>query len=133
LPKLSQFIRTRETKKDIENYRPIANLCAGSKVFEKFNLKCIMEIYDTNGLNLTGESHHGFKKGHSTSTLSAKIQSFIAHALDDDECVLLASLGLNSEFDLVNVELLLKRLQIIGLLKDVIYLISARLNKGPSI
>ena len=78
-----------------------------------------MEIQDANSVDLTEENQHGFKKGHSTSTLTAKIQSLIAHALDDEEYVLLASLDLSSAFDLVNLELLLKTLKIIGLPTDV--------------
>jgi hypothetical protein len=70
-----------------------------------------MEVQDTNSVDLTGENQYGFKKGHSTFTIFAKIQLLIAHALDDDEYVLLASLDLSSVFDLVNVELLLKRLK----------------------
>ena len=55
-------------KTNITNYRPIANLCALSKVFEKLVLKRIMEIEDTNKTDLTGAGQHGFKRNHSTST-----------------------------------------------------------------
>ncbi len=54
-----------------------------------------------------GDNQHGFKKNPSTSTLSAKVQSLILHAMDD-ECALLAGLNLGTAFDLVNVDLLLK-------------------------
>jgi hypothetical protein len=39
----------------------------------------------------------------------------IARALDDDEYILVASLDLSSAFDMVNADLLMKRLQIIEL------------------
>ena len=120
--------KNKGNKKDIENYRPIANLCAASKIFEKLILKRILEIQETNGVDLTGTNQHGFKKAHSTSTLSAEIQSLIARALDDDEYVLLASLDLSSAFDLVDVNLLLKRLKKIGLPSDLIDLISVWLK-----
>ena len=90
--------------------------------------KEIWRIQETNGIDLTGKNQHGFKKGHSTSTLSAEIQSQIARALDDDEYVLLASLDLSSAFDLVNTDLLLKRLDVIGLPSDVLDLISVWLK-----
>jgi hypothetical protein len=69
-------------------------------------------------VDLAGSNHHGFKKAHSASTFSAEIQSLIARALVDDKYAMLASLDLSSAFDLVNVNLLLKRLEKIGLSSD---------------
>ena len=108
----------------IENYRPISNLCACSKVFEKLILNRIKNIEILNKVDLTSKSQHGFKSNHSTLTAGLKIQSLIARALDDDMYVLMASLDLSSAFDVVNVELLIKRLNIIGLPSDVVMLIS---------
>jgi hypothetical protein len=68
--KTSPVYKNKGDKKDIENYRPIVNLCAVSKVFEKNILNSTLEIQETNGINLTGKNQHGLKKGHSTSTLS---------------------------------------------------------------
>ena len=48
------------------------------------------------------------------------MQSMVAGALDDDNYVALASLDLSTAFDIVNVALLLKRLQIMGLPADVV-------------
>ena len=47
-------------KNKIGNYRPIANLCAGSKVFEKLILKQIHYLESKNLLDLTGKQQHGF-------------------------------------------------------------------------
>ena len=55
--------------------------------------------------------------------LHHNLQSLIARALDDDEFVAMASLDLSAAFDVVNVPLLIKRLDIIGLPGDVIMLI----------
>ena len=49
-------------KSKIENYRPIANLCSASKVFEKLILKQIHYLESTNKLDLTGKQQHGLKK-----------------------------------------------------------------------
>ena len=49
-------------KVEIENYRPIANLCSVSKIFEKLILKQIHYLESTNKLDLTGKNQHGFKK-----------------------------------------------------------------------
>ena len=48
------------SKVSIENYRPIANLCSASKVFEKLILKQIQYLENKNQLDLTGKQQHGF-------------------------------------------------------------------------
>ena len=45
-------IHKKGPKKDIENYRPIANLCSTSKVYEKQILKRIMEISEENNVDI---------------------------------------------------------------------------------
>jgi hypothetical protein len=112
----------------IENYRPIANLCSSSKIFEKLLLKRILDLQTENNCDLTGINQHGFKKGKSTATISLTIQSLIARALDDDNFVLMSSLDLSSAFDVVNINLLLKRLNIVGLPTDVVSLIEVWLR-----
>ena len=68
--KVSKIIPTfkKGSKNSIENYRPIANLCSISKVFEKLILKQIHYLEKTNCLDLTGKQQHGFKKNPSTAT-----------------------------------------------------------------
>ena len=59
-------LHKKGAKKDIENYRPISNLCSTSKIFEKLILKRIHEIQVENNIDMTGKNQHGFKKGKST-------------------------------------------------------------------
>ena len=68
-------------KNEIENYRPIANLCSASKIFKKLILKQIQYLESTNKLDLTGKQQHGLKK--STATAGALLQSIISRATDD--------------------------------------------------
>jgi hypothetical protein len=53
----------------------------------------------------------------------------IARVLDEDKIVLVSILDLISAFDIVNIDLLLKILKIIGLPSDLIQLISVWLKK----
>ena len=62
-------------------------------------------------------------------TAGLLLQSLIAGALDDDDYVALASLDLSAAFDIVNVALLIKRLQIMGLPPDVVRLIEIWLRE----
>jgi hypothetical protein len=75
--------------------------------------KRIIEIQDENELDLTGQNQHGFKRGKSTATLSIDLQSCITRALDNDECVMVSSLNLSAAFDIVNIDLLIKRLKMV--------------------
>ena len=74
-------------------------------------------------MDLTNESQHGFKRGKSTTTASLAIQSALARALDLGHFALLANLDLSSAFDVVNINLLLKRMRISGLPDDVVRLV----------
>ena len=59
----------------------------------------------------------------STTTTALSIQSALARALDGGKYALLAILDLSNAFDVVNVNLLLKRMRISGLPDDVIKLV----------
>ena len=113
---------------DVTNYRPIANLCSVSKIFEKLILKRILDIQSENNVDITRQGQHGFKKNRSTSTLSVELQSIIASALDNDEYVVVSSLDLSSAFDVVNIGLLLKRMKIMGLPEDLVQLVKVWLE-----
>ena len=116
-------IHKKGPKDCIENYRPVANLCSASKIFEKLILKQIHYLESTNKLDLTGKQQHGFKKNKSTATVGTLLQSLIARAADENCYVVMASLDLSMAFDLVNIELLLKRLGVMGFPSDLIALI----------
>ena len=87
-------------------------------------LNRLLQIQNLNDVDITNKSQHGFKHKHSTKTAGLKLQSIIARALDGDNYALMATLDLSSAFDVVNVELLLKRLKIMGLPSDIILLVS---------
>ena len=116
------------SKTKIENYRPIANQCSTSKIFEKLILKQINYLETVNKLDFTGKQQHGFKKTKSTATAGLLLQSLISHSTDSGNYALMASLDLSAAFDIVNVNLLLKRLRIIGLPMDLIKIIEVWLT-----
>ena len=112
----------------IENYRPISNLCSTSKIFEKLILMRLSQLENLQNISLTGKSQHGFKKNHSTATIGLTLQSLLANALDENNYAIMASLDLSAAFDVVNVKLLLKRLNVIGIPTDVVSLIETWLT-----
>jgi hypothetical protein len=128
IAKTIPIFKNKGEKKNIESYRPIANLCSVSKVFEKLILKRLLDIQEENNCDLTGINQHGFKRNHSTSTFLIEIQNLIARALDEDKMVLLPSLDLSAAFYIVNFSLLLKRLCLLGLPRDIVDLIEVWLS-----
>ena len=62
--KIAKIIPTHKkgAKDNIENYRPISNLCAISKIYEKLILGHLWELADSENIDLTGENQHGFKE-----------------------------------------------------------------------
>ena len=89
-------------KDQIENYRPVSNLCSSTKIFEKLILNRIKNLEALNNIDITGKQQHGFKAKHSTASAGLVLQSLIARALDEDNHVILASLDLSAAFDFVN-------------------------------
>ena len=82
--KIAKIIPTHKkgAKDNVENYRPISNLCAISKIYEKLILGHLWDLANSENIDLTGENQHGFKKNRSTTTVSQAIQSALAGALD---------------------------------------------------
>ena len=66
--KIAKVIPTHKkgTKDNVENYRPISNLCAMSKIYEKLILGHLWELADSENIDLTAKNQHGFKKERST-------------------------------------------------------------------
>ena len=89
------------------------------KFWKKLILKQIQYLESTKKLDLTGKQQHGFKKNKSTATAAQLLQSIISRAADKNCYVIMASLDLSAAFDLVNVELLIKRLRIMGFPNDL--------------
>jgi hypothetical protein len=110
-------------KVQIENYRPIADLCSVTNFFEKLILQRIIQIEKNNNTDITSTHQYGFKKKHSTNTAGLLHQSIIASAMDENNYAIMANLDLIAAFDVVNVNLLLKRLKIVELPDDLIELV----------
>ena len=115
-------------RRQIANYRPISNLCASSKIFERIILKRLLEVETELGTDLSGTTQHGFKKRRSTVTAAMELQNIIAGGLDEDCYVAVASMDLTAAFDVLDVSLLLTRMQNLGIPGDVLKLVGAWLG-----
>ena len=61
-------VHKKGSKQLIDNYRPVANLCCASNIFERLILNRILQIEALNNVDLTGDQQHGFKKGRGMAT-----------------------------------------------------------------
>lgn len=102
-------------KTKIDNYRPISNLCSLAKIMEKMILENLNEIAQENNIDLTGTSQYGFKKNSSTALISLVIQEKVAKFLDRGSEAGIVSLDLTAAFDLVVHDILIERLEILGI------------------
>ena len=71
----------------------------------------LQDLEKLNGIDLNGKPQQGFKSKQSTNTAGPQLQSLIARALDSDTFTIMTSLELSLTFNVLNVELLLKKLR----------------------
>ncbi len=110
-------------KEKTENYRPISNLYSITKVYEKPLLHWFQKIQEKENVDLTDNSKHGFKKNFSTESACLEIQTKLSNACDSGGFAALASLDLTAAFDVVDRNLLRKRLKIMGIPVQLIHLL----------
>ena len=101
-------------KKDEEtnpkNYRPVSLLSNISKILEK---SVYLQLYGySEEEKILNNAHHGFRKSHNTTTAHIQMQDRWLEAFDEGEITAVMMLDMSAAFDLVNHELLCKKLSI---------------------
>jgi len=91
---------------NVENYRPISNLCSLGKFYEKCLLEKILECSVKNGIDSFGDHQHAYRKNHSTTTAGLTLQSLIANELDKGKECMVYSVDLSAAFDLLRPKVL---------------------------
>ena len=102
----------------VQNYRPISLLPLPGKILEKLMHKQLMMYIDDNSL-LT-DYQHGFRKAHSCIHSVAQLTNFIDKKLDSRTPTLAAFVDFRKAFDCVQHPILLEKLSLLGLAKNVI-------------
>ena len=101
--------KTNFDKNDVSSYRPISNLSVLNKLLERLVLARVSTYLTENKLFSSLKS--AYRCHHSTETAISRIHSGILKAADNGELSLLVLLDLSSAFDLVDHDLLLKKLE----------------------
>ena len=99
-------------KEDIKNYRPISVLPIFDKVFEKTMHTRLVKFLEKN--NYLDDNQYGFQKGKSTSSAVLHLSRLIKRCLVNKEYGCAIFLDLAKAFDTVNHDLLIKKLNNLG-------------------
>ena len=94
-------------------YRPISILTIVSKIFERSAVDQLVEYYNSN--NLLNPRQHAYRKFHSTITSLFELVETIKSHVDNGNLVAIALLDLSKAFDSLAHNLILKKLDKMGL------------------
>ena len=97
------------TKEDINNYQPISILPVLSKILEKYIHDSLMEFL--NCFNLLYATQSGFRPGHSCETALVGMINRWLRAVNEDSMAGVVMADFKKAFDLVDHNLLLKKLK----------------------
>ena len=97
----------------LSNYRPISQLTTLTKLLEKVIYKQLILYFTAN--NILDPQQSAFGKLHSTEATILSLLDDLLKSLDNDFPTQLLLLNLSSVFDIINLDLLIYRLKLIGL------------------
>ena len=93
---------------DLNNYRPVPNLCFIAKVLEKLVLSHVSSYLNSHNLYNTCQS--AYRPGHSTETALLKVVNDLFLSLEKGNISVLALLDFSSAFDTIDYPILVHRL-----------------------
>ena len=102
------LIRLVKTGHDLNNYRPVSNLCFIAKILEKLVLS--QDSSYLNSHNIYNTCQSAYRPGHSTETALLKVANDLFLSLNKGNISVLALLDFSSAFDTIDHTILVHRL-----------------------
>ena len=112
IAKIVPIFKSGDTE-SMDNYRPISLLNSFSKIFEKIVCSRLVIFLENN--NILSPSQFGFRSKHSTVHPMVKLTNFVSEALNKKEHAIAIFCDLRKAFDTCNYQILLKKLEKIGI------------------
>jgi hypothetical protein len=112
------------SKVNVTNYRPISKLCIVSKVFEKIVYKQLYAALQQS----FGPSQHGFLRGRSVASNLVLLNEHLTVAMDRGYQVDVIYTDYSKAFDRIQHELLIQKLQMIGVGGDLLRWLSSYID-----
>ena len=113
---------------DMDNYRPISILSVASKILERHVHNCLYSYIINN--DLLYKSQSGFRKYHSCNTCLTDISETCYKYINDGEIVGLVALDFRKAFDVINHDILCKKLKLYGCNEQCIEWFTSYLKNG---
>ena len=101
-----------------KNYRPVALLPIVSKILERAVFVQVIDYLETNWL--LHPSHHGFRSMHNTSTALLQMFDTWLDAMEDGDISAVIMLDLSAAFDVVDHDILIKKLGQYGVQEEAL-------------
>lgn len=101
-----------------KNYRPVSLLPVLSKVLERVIFEQMISYLEEN--HLLHHSHHGFRSSHSTATALIEMYDQWIEAFENDKITAVVMLDLSAAFDVVDHDIMIQKLEILGFEESVI-------------
>ena len=108
--KILPAFKNKGNRFDLKYYRPLSNLPEVSKLAERAVHEQLYKYLSDN--NLIHSNHHGFLRNCSTATALQQMMDTWLQSLDDGKIVATLFLDLSAGFDVINHDLLIKKLKI---------------------
>ena len=101
------------SRSDVANYRPISLLSVFSKIYEKVMYSRLTSFFAAN--NIISPRQYGFRRQHSCEHALIDAHSTILSALNNKQIALLLLIDFSKAFDMVDHDILLKKLSRYGI------------------
>ena len=125
--KVIPMVKPGKDPLDQASFRPISNLSTLGKIIEKAGFTQIMNHINSQGL--INNRQHGGRKGLSTNTCVLEVLNEVNKAKENKMLVGILAIDMSAAYDLVNHQILLQKLSIMGLASHTLLWVQDFLSK----